>query len=121
VEVDPETFWYDPDPALFVGDLPDANKNNFFHKLLYAYSFLKVQIHHSLKIEVIKKSHNSRNPDFFPFFSSLLMEGSGSVQINYGSGYGSRRPKNIRIRTGYGTLPETTFFLSALDNKCRLT
>ncbi len=29
---------------------------------------------------------------------ALLMEGSGSVQIDYGSGSGSRRPINIRIR-----------------------
>ncbi len=45
---------------------------------------------------VMKKSQNSRNQDFSSFFC-LLMEGYGSVQINYGSRYGSRRPKNIRI------------------------
>ncbi len=31
----------DPDPAIFVNDLEDANKNNFFSKLS-AYYFLKV-------------------------------------------------------------------------------
>jgi hypothetical protein len=35
---------------------------------------------------------------------TLLMEGSGSVQINYGSGCGSRRPKNIRISMRIGIL-----------------
>jgi len=40
----------DPDPAIFVSDLQDVNKKlaSFF-----AYYFLKVQIHHCLKI----KSH----------------------------------------------------------------
>jgi hypothetical protein len=37
-------------------------------------------------------SQNSRNQGFSLCFC-LLMEGSGSVQINYGSGCGSRGPK----------------------------
>ncbi len=54
---DPWHFWYgpgssepylwltDPDPALYVSDLQDANINHF-----YAHSFLKVHLHHSLNI-----------------------------------------------------------------------
>jgi hypothetical protein len=38
------------------------------------------------KEKVIKKSQNSRNQGFSSLFC-LLMEGSGSVQINYGSYY----------------------------------
>jgi hypothetical protein len=41
-----------PDPALFVSDLQDANKKQFFQNFC-AYSFLKVHLHHSLKM----KSH----------------------------------------------------------------
>jgi hypothetical protein len=43
----------DADPALFVSDLQDANKKKIFSLSFYAYSFLKVHLHHSLKI----KSH----------------------------------------------------------------
>jgi hypothetical protein len=60
---------------------------------------LKVHLHHSSKIKSYKKkSQNSRKQGFSSVFC-LLMEGSGSgtVQINYGSGCGSRRPKNIRL------------------------
>jgi hypothetical protein len=41
-----------PDPAFFVSDLQDANKKYFFPKF-YAYSFLKMHLHHSSEI----KSH----------------------------------------------------------------
>jgi hypothetical protein len=35
----------DPDPAILVIDLQDANKNLFF-KSFFAYYFLKVHLHH---------------------------------------------------------------------------
>jgi hypothetical protein len=63
----------------------------------YAYSFLKVHLHHSSKTKSHKDVTKSRNQGFSSFFC-LLMEGSGSVKINYGSGCGSRSPKIIRIR-----------------------
>jgi hypothetical protein len=49
--------------------------------------------------QVLKKSQNIRNQGF-PCYFCLMMEGSGagSVLVNIGSGYGSRRPKNIRIQ-----------------------
>jgi hypothetical protein len=40
----------DPDPAIFVIDLQDANKKDF-----YADSFLKVHLHHSSKIKSQKE------------------------------------------------------------------
>jgi hypothetical protein len=36
----------DPDPAISIIDLQDANKNKFFLKVLVAYYFLKVHLHH---------------------------------------------------------------------------
>ncbi len=42
----------DVDPALFVSDLQDTNKNIFFFSLFYAYSLLRVHFfHHSSKIK----------------------------------------------------------------------
>jgi hypothetical protein len=91
----------DPD-AIFVLDLQDANK-------FFCYYFLKVHLHHFLNMKVIKKSQNStgvRNNSFSYHFC-LMIEGSrsgarsgarsGSVPLTNGSGFGSRRPKNIRI------------------------
>jgi hypothetical protein len=63
-----------------------------FSLSFYAYSFLKVHLHHSSKIKTHKEV--TKVSRFF-FIFCLLMEGSGSVGINFGSGF--RRPKNIRI------------------------
>ncbi len=38
---DPWHFGTDTNPALFVSDLQDANKNYLFSTSLYAYSFMK--------------------------------------------------------------------------------
>ncbi len=40
----------DPGPALFVSDLPDANKNIFF-QIFFAYNYLEVYLHQSSKIK----------------------------------------------------------------------
>ncbi len=59
-----------------------------------------MHFHHSSKIKSSQRSKkNSKNQGFYLVFYSL-MEGSrsGSVQINYWSGCGSRRLKNIQIR-----------------------
>jgi hypothetical protein len=61
------TFWYgagssypylgqtDPDPALFVSDLQDGLDGN--KKLLFfCWYFLKVHLHHSSQIKILKKS-----------------------------------------------------------------
>ncbi len=55
------------------------------------------------KIKGVKKTQNSRNQGF-PSFFCLLMEGSGSVQINYESGCGFRRPQKKCGSYGSGTL-----------------
>ncbi len=44
-----------------------------------------------------KKSQSSRNQGFSYYFP-LVIEGSGSIPLTNGSGSGSRRPNNIRIR-----------------------
>jgi hypothetical protein len=62
-----------------------------------------VHLHHSSKIKNHNKLQNSRNQGFSYYFC-LIMEGSwaifgaGSVLVTDGSGYGSGRPKNVRIR-----------------------
>ncbi len=54
-----------PDPAFFVPDLQDINKNYFF----CFYYFLKVQLHNFSKIKkIIKKSQNSRNLAIFAWW-----------------------------------------------------
>jgi hypothetical protein len=78
----------DPDPAIFVVDLQDANKNLFFKTIFSAYYFLKVNLHHFSKIKSQKESQNSRNQGYSYYFC-MMIEGSGS---------GSGRPKNMWIR-----------------------
>ncbi len=59
----------DPDPAIFVIDLQDANKKQFFFKKLSAYYSLKVHLHHFSKIKKVKKkSQSSRNQGFYYYF-----------------------------------------------------
>jgi len=45
------------------------------------------------------------------------MEGSGSVQINYGSGAGSRRPKKGSYGSGSGTLLHRMVKQSTLEKE----
>ncbi len=75
-----------PDLALFVSNLQDANKK-FLCLLLFDGTFILFFKE--------KKSQNSRNQGFSSFFCLLI---EGSLQINYGFGTGTWRPKNIRIR-----------------------
>ncbi len=51
--MDPDS---DPDPAIFVIDIQDANKQLTFIFKFSAYYFLNVHLHHFLKKKV-KKSH----------------------------------------------------------------
>jgi hypothetical protein len=52
------------DPALFVSDLQDANIKLIFFSTFVCSYFLKVHLHHSSRIKVIKKSQNSRSQGF---------------------------------------------------------
>jgi hypothetical protein len=56
---------FDPDPFIFIIDLQDANKKQILKKFS-AYYFLKVLLHHFLKVK--KKSQNSRNQGFSYYF-----------------------------------------------------
>jgi hypothetical protein len=44
----------DPDPAISIIDLQDANKKLILKKSFYAYYFLKVHLHNFSKIKVKK-------------------------------------------------------------------
>jgi hypothetical protein len=48
----------DPDPAIFIIDLQDANKK-LIKKSFSAYYFLKVHLHHFSKIKSQKRSHET--------------------------------------------------------------
>jgi hypothetical protein len=87
----------DPDLAIFITDLQDAKKTNFFCLLILSEGTFSS----CLKDE---KSQNSRNQGFSYYFC-LMIEGSGAGDksvsgAGFGSapltnGSGSRRPKNI--------------------------
>ncbi len=79
----------DPDLAIFVPDLQDANIKLFFLLITFWH------LHHFSNIKSHKESQNSRNQGFSYYFC-LMIEGSGSVHLTNGSG--SRKPKNILIR-----------------------
>jgi hypothetical protein len=74
-----------------------------FNTIFSAYYFLKVRLHHFLKIKSQKESPNSRNQGFSYYFC-MMIEGSGSGSragsgsIPLTSGSGSGRPKNMWIR-----------------------
>ncbi len=68
----------DPDPALFVRDLQDANKNYFFFP-----SFLLIKVPGTFWNQV------------FLYYFCFMMGGSGSVPPTYESEYGSRRPPKL--------------------------
>jgi hypothetical protein len=100
-----------PDPAIFVSDLQEGNKNNNFSAKFFAYYFLKVHLHHFSKIKSINKSQKSRNQGFSYYFC-LMMERSGSGSIPMTNRSGSGRPKNIRIRI---SIPDSYVFLFQLS------
>jgi hypothetical protein len=84
----------DPDPAIFVNELQDANK-----KLIKKKLFCLLLFEGTFTSFFKEKSQSSRN-QVFSYHFTLVIEGtgSGSISMNNGSGSGSRRPKNIRIR-----------------------
>jgi hypothetical protein len=74
-------------------------KTSFFHTIFSAYYFLKLHLHHFLKIKSQKESQNSRNQGFSYYFWMMIegsgsRAGSGSGSIHLTSGSGSGRPKN---------------------------
>ncbi len=86
----------DPDPAIFVIDLQDANKKLFFPLSFSAYFFLKLHSHLFSKIKSQKEVTNNRSQGFAYYICLMIEEsGAGSGPLNNGSG--SRRPINIRF------------------------
>jgi hypothetical protein len=81
---------------LFVIDLQDANKKiiekKFFCLLLFEGTFTSF-----LQDKKSKRCHKAVGIKVF-LTICLVIEESGSIPLNNGSGSGSRRPKNIRIR-----------------------
>ncbi len=78
------------------GPFVSANKNIFLLSFS-AYSLLKVHLRNSSKIKSHKEVTKQWKSRVLIIFC-LLTEGSGSLQISYGSGCGSRRAKSKRIR-----------------------
>jgi hypothetical protein len=95
----------DPDPAIFLIDLQDANKilmclfKRFFCLLLFEGAFTSFS---KISQKAFTKQYESR----FSYYFCLVIEGSGpgagsesgSIPLTNGSGAGSRRPKNMWIR-----------------------
>ncbi len=101
----------DPDPALSVCDLRDANKKYFEGFLLisfWPYIYIILQ-----RKKILKKSQNSINQGFSYFFC-LVKEGSGSesgsIPLTNGSGLDPGGPKIYRsYGSGSGTLIKSIF------------
>jgi hypothetical protein len=114
----------DPDPAIFVIDLQDANKKLIYNIIFSAYYFLKVYLHHFSKIKSQKEPQISRNQGFSYYFC-MMIEGSGSIAgsgyIPLTSGSGSGRPKNMWIRnTDAAVLRDENFSPRIIPNICHL-
>ncbi len=74
------THWLmDPDPATFVSDLQDVNKNLVFFLIFLLLTFWRY-ITSFFKVEN-REVTNSRNQCFFYYFC-LMIEGSGSGRLN---------------------------------------
>ncbi len=78
-------------------------KNKFFHTILSACYFLKVNFYYFSKIKSQKESQNSRIQGFSYYFCMMIegsgsesRAGSGSIPLTGGSGSG--RPKNMWIQ-----------------------
>ncbi len=67
-------------------------KNSFFSNL-FAYYFLKLHLHQSLKIKSLKEATEEQKSRFYQLF---LLEDEKTCTHNDGSG--SERPKSLRIR-----------------------
>ncbi len=93
---DPYLWLTDLDPAISISDLQDGNEKfvfpNSFRFLLFDATYTSF-----FKYKKSLRSHETVGNKAFLLFC-LIMEGSGSEPRTTGSGSGSRRPENIRIR-----------------------
>ncbi len=88
----------DPDPAIFVIALQDANKKLIYLQRFFAYYFLKVHLHHFHRQKVKKKSQSSRNQGFSYGFCL--------VKKGYRSGTGSGSTATATPISGNSTFEE---------------
>ncbi len=109
---DPCLWLVDPDPdpgsgSCYFRHWPSRcqQKTNFLTQFFSAYYFLKLHLHHFLRIKSKKKLPNSRNQGFSYYFCMMIegsgygsRAGSGSGSIPLTSGPGSGRLKNMWIR-----------------------
>jgi hypothetical protein len=113
--MDPDS---DPDPAIFVIDLQDANKKQIFEHIFFCLLLFEGTFTLFFKDKSQKESQNSRIQGFSYYFC-MMIEGSGSRagsgSIPQTSGSGSGRPKNtwirIRIRIRNIVLKDTVTLL----------
>jgi hypothetical protein len=90
----------DPDPAIFVTDLQDANKKLICLKKFFCFLLFECTLD-----KKSKRSHKTAGIKVFHTIFCFLIEGSGSGSTPLTNGSGSGRPKNIWIRGfGSGTL-----------------
>jgi hypothetical protein len=73
-----------------------CHQKTIFCKVFLLISFKRYIYIICQRQKVKKKSQNSRN-QCFAYYFCLMVDGFGSVPLTYGSGSGSRMPKNIRI------------------------
>ncbi len=72
-------------------------KTNFWKKFL-CYLLFEDTFTSFFKDKKSKRSHKAEGNKVFLTIFCLVIEGSRSIALTNGSGFGSRRPKNIRIR-----------------------
>jgi hypothetical protein len=95
-DLDPDA---DPDPAIFVIDLQDANKKLIIVKSFFCLLHFEGTFTSFFKDKMSKRNHKTVGIKVFLIIlldNRRMMEGSGSPPLTNGSGSG--RPKNMWIR-----------------------
>jgi hypothetical protein len=92
----------DPDPAIFVIDLQEANKKLFFLLSFSADYFLKVHLHHFLKIKSQKEVTRQWESRFFLLF--LFDDRRIRIRINTSDYWIQIREAQKTCGSGSGTL-----------------
>jgi hypothetical protein len=103
MDLDPDSD-PDPDPSIFIIDLQDANKKRIKKKSFSAWYLLfegTGTYTSFFKDKKSKRSHKVTKTEEikgFSYYFCLMIEGSRSIPLTNGSGYGSMRPKNMWIQ-----------------------
>jgi hypothetical protein len=91
----------DPDPAIFMNDLQDSNKKTI-KKLFFCIILFEGTVTKFFKDKKSKRSHKIVEIieiKVFSYYFCWIIEVSGSIPLTNGSGSGSRRLKNMWIRS----------------------